>query len=330
MIKVSILVAVYNGEQYLRQCLDSLLGQTLRDIQVVCIDDCSTDGSLALLREYAAKDRRIDVLSLDENHGQAYARNIGLTVVKGEYVTFLDCDDWYSSDALSEAVAVFEHCPQTDTVLFDVMKCEGSASSFKGSVYQMPPFDVLSGYEAFCLSVNWTIHGVYISRKELYDRYPYDTTSRAYSDDNTTRLHYYISREVRRCKGVYFYRQNPQSVTHKVSVRRFDYLRANESMKQQLEALHVEPSVLAQYETVRWRVLIDLYMFYHCHGKELSAAERVYGLSELRRVWKTVNRSLLDHDLIRKFGYHPMPCWLLFRCQEWLYFTLRGWLGRNF
>lgn len=330
MIKVSVLVAVYNGEAYLRDCLDSLLGQTVREIQVICIDDCSTDGSLALLRNYATKDSRIEVLSLTENQGQAHARNVGLTIAKGDYITFLDCDDWYAPDTLAQAIDVFERYPNTDTVLLDVMKCTGTPQSYKGEIYPMPTFEVLTGREAFNLSIDWTIHGVYISRKKLYERYPYDDSSHTYSDDNTTRLHYFISREVRHCKGVYFYRQNPQSVTHHISVRRFDYLRANESMKQQLELLHVDDIILEQYETVRWRVLIDLYMFYYTHGKELIKEERVYGLSEIHRVWENINRSLLDKHLICKFGYRPMAYWWMFRTQEWLYFTLRGWLGKNY
>ena len=76
--KVTVLVAVYNAEKYIRKCLDSLIEQTLTDIQVVCIDDASTDNSLSILNEYAGKDNRIEVIALTENHGQAHARNQGL------------------------------------------------------------------------------------------------------------------------------------------------------------------------------------------------------------------------------------------------------------
>lgn len=69
MVKVSVLVAVYNAEAYLRECLDSLVGQTLREIQVICVDDASTDGSWGILQEYAQKDRRIEIVHLEENGG---------------------------------------------------------------------------------------------------------------------------------------------------------------------------------------------------------------------------------------------------------------------
>ena len=94
MSKVTILVAVYNAERYLAQCLDSLCQQTLRDIQIVCIDDCSTDHSPQILREYAARDSRIVCLRTPVNSGQAVARNLGLTIATGEFTTMLDSDDW--------------------------------------------------------------------------------------------------------------------------------------------------------------------------------------------------------------------------------------------
>ena len=82
MPKVSVLVAVYNAEPFLSKCLDSLVNQTLKDIQIICVDDASIDGSLALLRDYAARDSRIEVITLQANQGQAHARNVALQQMK--------------------------------------------------------------------------------------------------------------------------------------------------------------------------------------------------------------------------------------------------------
>lgn len=319
MTEVTVLMAVYNAEQTLRRALDSLLRQTTKEWQAVCIDDASTDGSLTILREYAEKDSRVEVVALKTNGGQAHARNVGLSSAKGRYITFLDADDWLSDDALQQVTEVFEAHPATDCVLFDVqMTTEKEASP-----YPMAPFELLSGKDAFEKSLNWDIHGVYAARRELYERQPYDTTCRAYSDDNTTRLHYYLSREVRPCRGRYFYWQNPQSVTHRASVRRYDHLRANESMRRSLLELKVSEDIIRRYENIRWLVLIDVCYFHHCHAHELSKADRCYGLTELHRVWQTIDRKMLAPHTTRKFGYHPMPSWKLFRLQEWLYFTIR-------
>ena len=323
MPKVTVLVAVYNAEKWLPQCLDSLESQTLTDIQVVCVDDASTDGSLAILNDYACRDTRFEVIHLDTNSGQAHARNVALQQAKGEYTCFLDADDWYASNTLQLMVEAFDD--KTDCVLLDLVRCYGDCEEH----YLMEAFDSLSGQEAFRLSLTWQIHGVYGVRTSIHQRYPYDETCRAYSDDNTTRIHYLFARQVRFCKGVYYYRQHAASVTHQVSVRRFDYLRANESMRWQLLEQHVDVELLAVYENHRWLNLVDVYMFYHMHGSELTKKERQYGLQELYRVWATVDRKTLNKKTTAKFGYRPCRSWRLFRLQEWLYFTLRGFLGKN-
>lgn len=94
MPKVSIIIPVYNMEKYLRQCLDSVVNQTLQDIEIICIDDCSTDNSLLILKEYAEKDIRFHIIEQKENCGQGRARNIAIDTAKGEYIAFVDPDDW--------------------------------------------------------------------------------------------------------------------------------------------------------------------------------------------------------------------------------------------
>lgn len=94
MVKVSVIIPVYNTEKYLRKCLDSVCGQTLSDIEIICINDCSTDGSLQILQEYAANDNRIKLIDFEKNQGAATARNKGLDIAQGEYIGFVDPDDF--------------------------------------------------------------------------------------------------------------------------------------------------------------------------------------------------------------------------------------------
>lgn len=93
MIKVSIVVPVYNVEEYLRACLESLIGQTLKDIEIICVNDGSTDDSLNILKEYEVKDSRIVIIN-QQNQGISVARNNALKIAKGEYIGFVDSDDW--------------------------------------------------------------------------------------------------------------------------------------------------------------------------------------------------------------------------------------------
>ena len=91
--KVSVIIPVYNTEEYLCKCLDSIIGQTLKEIEIICIDDGSTDKSLDIIKDYARKDKRITVISQKNLHA-GVARNVGISVSKGEYIHFLDSDDW--------------------------------------------------------------------------------------------------------------------------------------------------------------------------------------------------------------------------------------------
>lgn len=97
---VSVIVPVYNVEPYIARALDSILGQTHSDLEVICINDGSTDGSLGVLRQYAARDGRVRVID-QENGGVVRARQAGLSVARGEYTTFVDPDDWIEEDFIS-------------------------------------------------------------------------------------------------------------------------------------------------------------------------------------------------------------------------------------
>jgi glycosyltransferase involved in cell wall biosynthesis len=319
----TVLMAAYNAEKYIAKSLDSLVNQTLKDIEVIVIDDCSSDKTPLIIKQYAVKYSIIRYLLLPENQGQAHARNEGLKIANGQYITFLDSDDWLSEDALEAAVEVFDVNPLTDCVLFHVVNYENDQHQ---EAYPMPEFEVMTGRVAFEKSLSWQIHGVYMVRATIHKKIPYDETCRSYSDDNTTRMHYLLSREVRQCNGTYFYRQHETSVTHKIDVSRYDYLKANAHMKAMLIDLKEDERILNLYENERWLNVIGLYKFYFLYRKRFSKAENSYGLSEIKKAWKSIETKRLTLKNRLKFGYIPMqlPClWPFFRLQEELYFALR-------
>ena len=105
MAKVSVIVPVYNVEKYLKRCLDSLLGQTLEDIEIICVNDGSKDNSLEILKRYAEKDERIVVID-QQNRGMSYSRNKGLEVATGEYIGFVDSDDYIENNYYEKLYSV--------------------------------------------------------------------------------------------------------------------------------------------------------------------------------------------------------------------------------
>lgn len=104
--KVSIVIPVYNAGIYLEEMLNCVINQTMWDIEILCIEDASTDGSLSVLKKFATKDSRIKLITNSENQGAAVCRNIGLRSSKGEYICFLDADDIYARNLVEEEYAV--------------------------------------------------------------------------------------------------------------------------------------------------------------------------------------------------------------------------------
>ena len=114
--KVSVIIPIYNSENYLSQCLDSILNQTLKEIEIICVDDGSTDNSLSILKNYSQMDNRIKILK-QENKGGGVARNYGMSIAKGEYLFFLDSDDFFNETLLNDTVNV------ADNTLADIVVC---------------------------------------------------------------------------------------------------------------------------------------------------------------------------------------------------------------
>ena len=104
-IKVSVIIAIYNKERYLRQCLDSVVNQTLQEIEIICVDDGSRDSTPLILAEYEKKYPKLRVLR-QENSGAGAARNLGLRNARGEYLSFLDADDFFEPEMLERAYLI--------------------------------------------------------------------------------------------------------------------------------------------------------------------------------------------------------------------------------
>lgn len=98
MIKVSVIIPVYNVEQYLEECLNSIINQTLKEIEIICVDDCSKDNSYLILDKYKDIDSRIILIKHNINRGLGPARNTGLSRANGEYIFYMDSDDYISND----------------------------------------------------------------------------------------------------------------------------------------------------------------------------------------------------------------------------------------
>jgi len=111
LYKISVVIPVYNSEKYIAQCLDSILNQSLKDIEIICVNDGSTDNSLDILNEYASNDNRIKIISqINTGNGAGSARNRGIENSKGEYISFIDSDDYIEKDYLQKLYETAKEC----------------------------------------------------------------------------------------------------------------------------------------------------------------------------------------------------------------------------
>ena len=140
MPKVSAIIPVYNVELYLRQCMNSIIHQTLQDIEIICVDDGSTDSSFEILKEYAQQDNRITVLQ-QKNSGAGAARNAGMKIAKGKYLSIIDSDDFFELDMLEKAY----------------LKCEEEQADF--CVFRSNQYDTQKQTYA---DMHWTIKNRYL------------------------------------------------------------------------------------------------------------------------------------------------------------------------
>ena len=121
MIKISVIIPIYNSEKYLKRCLDSIINQTIRELEIICVDDGSTDNSLQTLNKYSKRDNRIIIINR-ENLGVSAARNAGLKIAKGKYIGFVDSDDWIHLDFFEKLYTAAEKY-KADAACTGIKRC---------------------------------------------------------------------------------------------------------------------------------------------------------------------------------------------------------------
>ena len=143
MVKVSVIIPYHNVENYIEKCLESITGQTLKDIEIILINDKSEDKSFDIVKRFSTEDIRIISLSTEKHLGQAHARNIGLKTAKGEYISFIDSDDWVENDMLEK---MYNSAKYGDT---EITMCKARLYDDKTSEYKEDNYYGLKCLESF-------------------------------------------------------------------------------------------------------------------------------------------------------------------------------------
>ncbi len=233
--KISVIIPVYNVEKYLDKCVQSVINQTYKSLEIILVDDGSTDKSGVLCDEYAKKDERIKVIH-KSNGGLSSARNKGLDIASGEYIFFLDSDDFLSLTALEKMVKFFEpHKVEIVACLDKRFTCENVTGEKKGEELYFTQEEMLKG--TFKQNENYFI----ISCAKLYKKSLFDglrfTEGVVHEDEFICHKIYAKTEKTALIQEeFYFYRVNPESITGvKYNPKRWQYLLA---LKDRLDFLN--------------------------------------------------------------------------------------------
>ncbi|WP_139850512.1 glycosyltransferase family 2 protein [Acinetobacter pullicarnis] len=220
----SIVVPVFNEATNIEKCFEILHKQTYKNIEVVFINDGSTDDSKTILTQMAEKHSDIKVKIIEqENQGAAAARKKGIIQSSGDYIAFLDCDDELSENAIFEAMTSFR--VEIDIVLFH-LKYQSQVNEGLREVNDFLYFTnqkTFLGYDALINSLeSWGVHGLGIYRKNIllksYIAYEKENTQNYINNDEViTRLSFMNSNLIQRSSGIYFYNNNLNSTTKRVN-----------------------------------------------------------------------------------------------------------------
>lgn len=318
MPKISVIIPVYNVEKFLRRCLDSIINQTMNDIEIILIDDGSTDNSGNICDEYAEKDDRIIVIH-KENGGVSSARNKGLDIASGEYVTFVDSDDYIDNNmyevlyrnAVEKKVDIcgcfFKYITADKVMLFNPTKKQ---RSLKG-IYNGNDFVKL-------LYIDEYSNGLCVSMwNKIYKRnlfYSLKFKSSIYEDDEICHKIYKSDTSILLMDSPFYtYVQNTNSLTSKKFSEKnlifidILYNRLNSFKKDNLEELYID--------TIR--LYCNIVIEYYFKMKNLNNNYDFIYLNQYRKILKDViklkNISLKDKIRFNIFSFSPM-----------LYSTLTG------
>jgi glycosyltransferase involved in cell wall biosynthesis len=216
--KVSIIIPIYNVEEFLACCLESVLNQTLKEIEIICVNDGSTDNSLEILEGFAVKDDRVVVIS-QKNKGLGATRNIALLIAKGEYIGFVDSDDWVELNFFESLYNTAKKYDADIACGNIVRKYPSSKTSkrldIKGEKLYYYPSEKYRITEAPRRCYAWNK----IYKRSEIEAHGVRFLEKAYFEDVafTIRALYYLTTLVTVPESTYFYRVNYKSITRDMS-----------------------------------------------------------------------------------------------------------------
>lgn len=295
-MEISVIVPVYNVEDYLAECLESILTQEFNSMEIICIEDGSSDNSLKILETFAQKYSQIKIIKHDTNRGLSAARNDGLKISTGKYILFVDSDDILAENALNVLYKEAEQ-KNVEVVYFDIEEFCDSAPNHEGQCKTIwKGFDeIYTGREFFCKAMKNNEYRCeacrqFIKRDLLLNRGIYFLEGILHED---ILFSFYVVMEARRISALgeklYFYRKGHTSITKTKNNKRaqsmFVILGEIFLYWKMQEFTYEESICIGQ----RWEILYRTYKLYREYGN--NSMELECGDAVDKEIYKIINRS---------------------------------------
>lgn len=316
-VLISVIIPVYNVEEYLRECVDSVLNQTFRDFEIILVDDGSTDSSGDICDEYVEKDERVTVIH-QKNGGLSVARNTGLSEANGKYVYFLDSDDYISENALATLLNIAEN-DNSDIVFFDAISFADTDDFTVNQNYiRKNKYLTDNGYDIFasmvqCKEFHSAVPLLFISKQLLLDSSIKFVPGILYEDMVFTYQIFCSAETVSQCsRALYHRRYRKDSImTSAKSKKHFDGCIAVYSHNSEFTKNLTLENTSAAYEFVS-RCAFNIFNVYEKLGK----ADKKSCKSELKKAKKDIIKNKAFGNKALKMRCYGKVFWFIYKVFE--------------
>lgn len=285
---ISIIIPCYNSEKFIRKTLDHLISQTYTNLEVICVNDGSSDNTTEILAEYSEKYNFIKVFE-KENGGIESAIRVGIKNSMGDFIYLHGHDDYLSEDAFEKAIGGFI-TEDIDAVRMDLFFVNEQGKILR----KMQDRRMLDGKQALIETVGWKIHTFCLWKVAIFKKIiDIDTRGMMDFDELGTRYLYSISKKIGFCNGIYYYIQHNDSVTKKITYRFFDRIYTHTLFRQLLISNKVYEQVKEILEKELYDELVSLIKIYNLNKDRFDKNQRIRICKIIKKGYKTLNRKVL-------------------------------------
>lgn len=290
MSLVSILMPVYNSGTFVHSAIESVIAQTYKNWELLCVDDGSSDNSVEILRSYVSKDSRIKYFT-QENKGPLLARRLGFENSLGDYIIYLDSDDEYSPDNLESLVSRIQET-DADTVAPDMIYKSDTYSKSWNKLNKVNVEEILSGLDAFSETFPWRkMHNFNLWKREIFQEstyHPYLKNNNFNADEILQRIMLLNCKKVVfSSSGAYVRNYNDESITNVLQIRSFNRLDANEKLVQLGKDYKVSQEIMKKiYSFAFFCQLKGLMLSYYSSSNNFDLKEKKLLMSKMKCSFK--------------------------------------------